>query len=121
MNKIQLLTTAICTLYLLFAACSKKQATEIRPDTTTAPGQPGAVVVVYADVQNLFQTRCSGCHSSGRQASSVWNFNGYTSITTNADRIKQAVLINKSMPIGGSLSAAELKTLQDWFDQGMKP
>lgn len=108
----------IALSYLLLSACSKKQADEVSP-TPVVPEVPGTTVTFSASVNPLLQTKCAGCHAPGRQAAAIWNFNGYTSVTTNAERIKQAVLVSKSMPLGGSLSTAELKLLQDWFDQGM--
>ena len=115
MRRNQLITLTLC--YLLIAACSKKQADEIKP---AVPEAPGTAVTFTAVVNPLFQTKCNNCHAPGRQAATIWSFNGYATVTANADRIKQAVLVNKSMPLGGTLSAAELQSLQDWFDQGMK-
>ncbi len=111
----QLVILTLC--YLLIAACSKKQADDIKP---AVPEAPGTAVTFTAVVNPLFQTKCNNCHAPGRQAATIWSFNGYATVTANADRIKQAVLVNKSMPLGGTLSAAELQSLQDWFDQGMK-
>lgn len=123
MSKHQILFLLVMSYFMLFtlSSCTRKQAEEIKPDTTSVPGKPETDVVYAGAIQTLFQSKCAGCHSSGGSGSSAWNFNGYTSVTGNADRIRQAVIVNKTMPLGGSLTAAELKALQDWFSQGMKP
>lgn len=112
-----ILTLVFC--FALSPGCSKKQATEIKPDSSPAPESPGAGITYGNFAQALFQSKCSGCHAQGGQGSAAFNFTGYSAITANADRIKQAVLVNKSMPLGGSLSATELQSLKTWFDQGM--
>lgn len=105
---------AITIIYLLLASCSKKQAEEIVPEN------PGPEKITYNNfAQALFQTRCSGCHGPGGPASAAFTFNGYASVTANAERIRQAVIVTKRMPPNGSLSAAELQSLTKWFDDGM--
>ncbi len=101
-------------------SCSKKQADEIIPDQVPATETPGAGVVYTGAVQDLITTKCGGCHAAGKQAAAIWTFAGYGSVTANSARIKQAVLVSKTMPLGGSLTSAELKLLQDWFNNGMK-
>ena len=106
----------LTVVYLLLLSCSKRQAAEMAP---TPPETPGTTVTYTNFAQALFQTKCGGCHSAGRGAAAIWTFNGLASITTNQNRIRQAVLVTKSMPMGGTLSAAELKSLQEWFDKNM--
>lgn len=120
MSKYHITTVAIAMIYLLLTCCSKKQAEEIKPEN---PGAeiPATPVSYAATIQPLFQSRCAGCHAPGRSAAGIWTFNGIASLTSNASRIKDVVLVRKSMPLGGTLSAAELKSIQDWFDQGMLP
>jgi len=119
MSRNQTICLFIAFGYFFLSACSKKQAEEITPSPPTAPGVP-PVQVSYTDfVAPLLQARCAGCHAAGRQAAPIFTLSGYASITANADRIKNAVLVKKSMPIGTALTAAQLQSLQDWFDQGM--
>lgn len=119
MSKHKIFAIIIALCYLGIAGCSKNQAEEIKPIIPVTPGVPGVQVTYTGLIQALIQTKCAGCHAPGRQASAVWNFNGYNTVTANADRIKNAVLVQKTMPLGSSLSAAELQSLKDWFDQGM--
>lgn len=101
---------------LLLSACSKKQADEIQPVT---PDTPVATVTYDGFVGPLFQSRCANCHGTGKQSAPIFTFSGYASVKANADRIKNAVLVKKSMPIGAALSPADLQSLQAWFDAGM--
>ncbi|MBE9600014.1 hypothetical protein [Pedobacter sp. MC2016-24] len=119
--KVMIVLCCFAVAYAALLSCTKKQANEMIIDQNPAPETPGTGVMYAGAVQNLLSNRCGTCHSTGRSAAVFWNFSGYTAVTTNADRIKQAVLINKTMPMGGSLNASELKLLQDWFNDGMKP
>jgi uncharacterized membrane protein len=107
-----------CT-YLFLFSCSKKQAEELQPASPSEPEKPGTEVTYANFVQPLFQTKCGGCHGVGKSSASVWTFNGLSSISSNAGRIKDAVITRKIMPLGGSLTAIELQSLNDWFDKGM--
>ncbi|PTS92438.1 hypothetical protein DBR11_26900 [Pedobacter sp. HMWF019] len=118
MPKYSAITIVLAIIYMILLSCSKKQAAEIKPDVP-APENPGAVLTYSNFAQALFQNKCAGCHAPGRSAAAIFNFTGYASVVTNSERIKQAVLVNKTMPLGGSLSAAELQSLTNWFNQGM--
>jgi len=109
---------AIAIIYMLLASCSKNQAEEMKPETP-APENPGSTISYNNFTGALLQTKCSGCHAPGMAAAAFFTFNGYASVVANAGRIKQAVLVTKSMPQGGSLTAAELESLSKWFDNGM--
>jgi uncharacterized membrane protein len=120
MTKHQRIYLALTIIYTLLASCSKKQAEEIKPNNPSVPENPGTEKVTYNNFTGaLLQTRCSGCHAPGRSAAAVFTFNGYASVTANAERIRQAVIVTRRMPPGGSLSAAELESLSKWFAEGM--
>jgi len=110
------LSVGIALTYLLLAACTKKQAEEFTP---AAPGDPGAAVSYTTVIGPLLETKCGFCHNPGRPGTVEWTFTGYNSVVANGNRIKDAVLVTKIMPLQGSLSAAELQSLKSWFDQGM--
>ena len=110
----ELAALAITIIYFVLASCSKNQAEEPTPEP------PPIQKVTYNNfAQALFQTKCSGCHAPGRPASNAFAFNGYSSVTANAERIRQAVIVTKRMPLNGSLSAEELQSLSKWFSDGM--
>jgi len=117
--KIVIVLCCFAVAYTALLSCTKKQADEMI--IAQSPETPGTGLMYTGAVQTLLSNRCGTCHSTGRSAAVFWNFSGYTAVTANADRVKQAVLINKTMPMGGSLNASELKLLQDWFNDGMKP
>jgi mono/diheme cytochrome c family protein len=118
MTKSQSIMAGIACIYLLAAACTKKQAEEFKPET---PEIPEAKVSYAATVNPIFQAKCAGCHSPGRSGTVAWTFAGFSSVTASAERIRNAVVVTRFMPLNGSLSAAELQSVRDWFDQGMQP
>ncbi|HEY0177457.1 MAG TPA: cytochrome c [Pedobacter sp.] len=115
-SKLKIVSLGLALTYLLIAGCTKKQAEEMAP---LPPPVPGAQVTYTAVIGPLFQSKCASCHATGQPQASIFNLNGYSSVVANADRIKQQVLVLKAMPLGGSLTAAELRSVQDFFDQGM--
>ena len=104
--------------YLMLANCSKRQAAEMKPDEKV-PETPAANITYANFAQALFQTKCNGCHGTGGPAAGIWTFNGHSSIVSNADNIRRVLLVSKTMPKGGSLSASELSSLQTWFTNGL--
>lgn len=118
MIKQKSLLVGIALIYLLAAACTKKQAEEFKPET---PDHPETNVSYAATIGPLFQTKCAGCHSGSGRGTTAWLFTGYSSVRNDADRIRNAVVVTRAMPMGGSLSAAELESVRKWFDQGMQP
>jgi len=118
MSKPTTLVAGIAFTCFLAAACTKKQAEEFKPET---PEIPEVKVSYAATINPILQAKCAGCHSAGRSGTVAWTFAGFSSVTANAERIRNAVVVTKSMPLNGSLSAAELQSVRDWFDQGMQP
>lgn len=119
MSKLKIVSAGLALSYLLIAGCTKKQAEEMAPVPPAGPGDPVTAVTYTAVIGPLFQSKCASCHAPGKPQASIFSLNGYSSVVTNADRIKQQVLVLKAMPLGGSLSASELRSVQAFFDQGM--
>ena len=118
MIKRQTLLVGIALIYLLAAACTKKQADEFEPET---PESPETKVSYAATVAPIFKANCEGCHAGSGRGTTAWIFSGLNSVVTNESRIRNAVVVNRTMPLGRSLSAADLQSVRDWFDQGMQP
>jgi len=99
-------------------SCSKNQAEKVEPQSTD-----NDVTVENVTYNNftgkLLETKCNSCHASGGTGTSKWTFSGYASVKSNADRINNAVLVTKTMPMGGSLSAKERELLDAWFKRNM--
>lgn len=117
MSKLKIVSAGLALSYLLIAGCTKKQAEEMAPVPPSGPGDPA--VTYTAVIGPLFQNKCASCHAPGKPEAGVFTLNGYSTVVSNADRIKQQVLVLKAMPLGGSLSASELKSVQDFFNQGL--
>lgn len=109
----------LAVIYFCLASCSKRQASEMKPEEVIVPEVPGTTITYANFVQGLFQSKCSVCHAPGGSASAFWTFNGYSTVTAKSASIKQMVLVSKTMPKSGSLSATELTSLQAWFDNGL--
>lgn len=117
-SPLKIISAGLALSYLLMTACSKKQADQAVP-APVDPGVPPVAVTYAATVGPLFQAKCASCHAPGKSVSAIWTFDGYASVKSNAARIKNVVLVTKTMPKATSLSAAELKSVQGWFDQNM--
>lgn len=101
---------------LTFSACTKKQAQELTTNPDNGTETVTAENVSYTNFSKaFFESKCSSCHGTGRSASGRWTFNGYTSVKENIARINNAVLVTKSMPIGGALTSKEIEMLDAWI------
>ncbi|TBO41963.1 cytochrome c family protein [Pedobacter kyonggii] len=111
----------LAAITALLFACSKKQAEELKPETPT-PNGPTPVTTANVTYTNfagaLFQTKCNSCHGPNGGMKGVWALNGLASIKNDA-RVANSVLVTKTMPRGGSLTASERELLQAWVDKGM--
>lgn len=116
-----------CLTALIFA-CSKKQAEQIKPEgpppPTTPTGPTGPTPVSTANVSYgnfagaLFQNKCNSCHGASGSYNGIWAFNGLASIKNDA-RVPRAILVTRTMPLGGTLTTTERELLQAWFDKNM--
>jgi hypothetical protein len=71
----------------------------------------GSAPTYESFVKNLVNTKCVSCHGS------YSSYQGLSSITSSG-LFEKEVLINQTMPEGGSLSQDELNKLQCWVDNG---
>ncbi|GGH11144.1 hypothetical protein GCM10011418_09830 [Sphingobacterium alkalisoli] len=105
---------SIIAIITAIVSCSKDQAAEPNPEPS-----PESVTVENVSYINfaraLFESKCSSCHAAGASASGKWTFSGYTSVKNNAATIKNVVLENRTMPLGGSLTSQERELLAAWF------
>lgn len=118
-NRHMVYLTLTLIYIMMSCSCSKRQASEIVPEGNDLPTSPTAAVTYANFTQALIQSRCSGCHNSGGSAAAIWTFTGRASVVSNESRIRRVVLINRSMPLGSTLSASEIASLQQWFDNNM--
>ena len=87
------------------------------PPPTTPPPPPGSAAPTYSgSVKALLDSRCVGCHDN-RSPGSGLRFDSYATASSNASSGLAAVKAGR-MPKGGTLTAAEVKLLQDWVTGG---
>ena len=112
---------AITIVSITMMACSKSGTnhTDVLPPPPQEDECASTPKSFSADVNPIIQTKCalgSGCHGNG-------SFNGPGALTTfeqiksAASSIKSAVT-SKRMPLNGSLTAAQFKTISCWVDNG---
>lgn len=76
---------------------------------------PCNTVTFTLDVKPIIDANCISCHStSGGQSP---NLETYQAISANANLVKSEV-VAKTMPIGGSLTDAEIQAISCWVDNG---
>lgn len=91
---------------VLISSCNAKEVKE----TDTDNGSNN-----FASIKkNVFVPNCIACHGS----SGGVNLETYESTQANLDKIRSAVLVNKTMPPTGSLSETQLSQLKTWLDAG---
>ncbi len=71
------------------------------------------------NVKPIIQTRCAiqGCHTATAIAGGV-NLENFNQVVLKAQRIKQRAVIERTMPLGGSITDSERNILQCWIDAG---
>ncbi|MBW1296482.1 c-type cytochrome [Aquimarina litoralis] len=65
------------------------------------------------DIQPIIQNNCLSCHG-GNQSPDLRTFEN---IRNNASRVRTQV-VNRTMPIGGTLSSNEIERIRCWIDNG---
>lgn len=101
MNQAKILFSILLVSVLIIVSCKKKNNVTCDGSTPT----------YNSYVQGIVNANCVSCHSN------YSTYSGLSSITTNG-KFEKEVLINQSMPKGGSLSADELSKLQCWVQNG---
>ena len=108
----------------LFAVIAFSTGCKYNKEELLYPGnpQPSACGTVSAkfstDVLPLITSKCAvpGCHDATAQGGRV--FQNYSQISDAKDRIHVRAVVEKSMPEGGALSAAEINILKCWIENG---
>jgi hypothetical protein len=119
MKKLSILL--LFTIVVAAVSCSKKDAAPAGNSTNpTAPVNcDGANAKFAADVHPIIQSNCAtsgGCHGAGSN-NGPGALESFIQIKNAAASIKSAV-VSKRMPRGGSLNAAEIKSISCWVDGG---
>ena len=71
------------------------------------------------DIAPIMQTKCatSGCHNASSSAAGIV-LQTHAQVASKANQIKQACIVNKSMPPAGPLPIAEQNAIQCWINAG---
>ena len=101
---------------LVTTSCEFNNAQELYGNEIDVPTE-----VSYSnDVFPIIQMSCATteCHSQGGFANGIFeNYDGLKAKVENGS-LRQRVLVDKDMPLGGSLSDEELAILEAWIDNG---
>ncbi len=112
----------IAGIAIMVLACSSDKAEEV-PPVTNPPSGGNNVTAENVSYKNFagtfFANKCNACHANGGAGSSHWVFSGYASVQNNAEKIRNAVLVNRIMPQGGSLTEQERTLLDAWFKRNL--
>ena len=100
--------STICTIFLLtvfFTACISN--IEEQQEELTK-------VSFMNDVKPIMDARCLSCHGVGGNFPELKN---YTEVSNHATMAKNEVASGR-MPKGAALTAAQIKSIVDWVDEG---
>jgi uncharacterized membrane protein len=101
----------------LFASCYYDKEEVLYPSSNVDCVTLNATFT--SKVKPIIQAKCatSGCHNASSAAAGVI-LESHSQISSKAARIKQRAVIERTMPIGFSLTDTERNTLQCWIDAG---
>jgi hypothetical protein len=100
--------SSICAIFLLtvfFTACISN--IEEQQEELTK-------VSFINDVKPIMDARCLSCHGAGGNFPELKN---YSEVSTHAVIVKEEVASGR-MPRGAALTAAQIKSIVDWVDEG---
>ena len=100
--------STICAIFLLtvfFTACISN--IEEQQEELTK-------VSFINDVKPIMDARCLSCHGVGGNFPELKN---YTEVSNHATMVKNEVASGR-MPKGAALTAAQIKSIVDWVDEG---
>lgn len=106
---------AILSTLISIEGCYYDKEETLYPSTVSCAT---ATYTYTTDVAPLLATYCAtdGCHN----ASNAGNVTllTYTQAKTHAARLKQRAVIDKTMPPGGGMTAAQLAVIKCWIENG---
>lgn len=108
--------TFVFCLSLFIFSCENNVEEELVPIEGIDANKPDpcADITFSAKVKPIIDNNCLQCHGNG---GFFPNLTSFSSINTNAGRVKDAV-VSRRMPQGGSLSQADIDAIACWVDAG---
>lgn len=106
----------ICLLTLLLGGCQYHVEEALYPQD---PACETSALSYTANIRQLVNTHCavSGCHVAGTGRTDLATYAGLKQVADNG-LMRQKVLVEKSMPPGGSLTDCELRQIEAWLNAG---
>lgn len=101
----------ILLLGVFFASCTNHVEEMTEPDESDSDN--GKFVSFIADVRPIINANCVQCHNG----SQFPDLRDYSKVSANSANVKSAVS-NRRMPLGGSLTNAEINIIVSWIDSG---
>jgi hypothetical protein len=83
------------------------------------PGCDYTDVTYATGVAPILQGNCqsSSCHGAGGGGGELTSYTQIKAVVDNGS-FRNAVIVSKSMPLGGALSSCELGIIEKWLDAG---
>jgi cytochrome c553 len=113
------LTTLVLSLALLSACGSEHMKVPGENSNSGAAGgnssvasAAGSSASTFSSVKPIFQAKCSSCHGAGKANPKDWLDADVAS--SNKELIFQRAIVQKNMPLGGSLSVSEAQLIAAW-------
>jgi uncharacterized membrane protein len=106
----------ITVMTTVMTGCYYDKAELLYPDSAV---DCSTVSATFSKVQSLVTSKCntSGCHNA-RDAAGGTVLESYDQVKAKAARINLRVIVEKTMPPGPALSAAETNMLKCWISSG---
>lgn len=109
-----LILPIITVMATVMTGCYYDKAELLYPDGEV---NCSAVSATYSKVQAIMAGKCNGCHNAGNAAGGTV-LETYDQVKAKAGRIRQRVIVEKTMPPRGPLSSGEMAILQCWISSG---
>jgi uncharacterized membrane protein len=105
------------TTVILATGCYYDKGELIYPNSTVDCSK---VTATYTAVKSIMAGKCNttGCHNAASAAGSAV-LETYDQVKALAGRIKQRVIVDKTMPPGNPLTSSDISILTCWINSGM--
>jgi uncharacterized membrane protein len=100
----------------ILAGCYYDNAQQLYPGTNV---DCNTVNATFVNVKTIVAEKCStaGCHDAGSAGGGIV-LETYDQIRARSDRIRQRVIVDRTMPPGSPLSSTEVAILKCWISSG---
>jgi len=107
--------TLVAAISLVATSCYKDREELLYGTKAADCSNPDAQGPKFAAVELLVQSKCVSCHSAGGTSPDL---STSCNILSNYEGIYNDCVVSKTMPQGGSLTAAQISIIKGWYDAG---